>query len=216
MYQTFYSTPWDLSLTLYTSLWISFLLLILFYFIIKYIPKRLFLYSWILYFIIFWAYIISFIHIPLTNDIKSELVYNLREDRENLYSEDFDSMNYEAIVLEINNLNTLEEKNKYIQSKLNLLAQNQYEQAIYFVEREAPNKWLFYNKDQFLNYKKQRISNIQNNLNYEEIDFNNTWNWSYLFELIKRENNYKEIGWSLQYFKISKNTLLEIRDDTAL
>jgi len=64
----------------------------------------------------------------------------LREDRENLYSEDFDSMNYEAIVLEINNLNTLEEKNKYIQSKLNLLAQNQYEQAIYFVEREAPNK----------------------------------------------------------------------------
>ncbi|NDK10097.1 hypothetical protein GW846_04920 [Candidatus Gracilibacteria bacterium] len=125
-------------------------------------------------------------------------------------------MNYEAIVLEINNLNTLEEKNKYIQSKLNLLAQNQYEQAIYFVEREAPNKGLFYNKDQFLNYKKQRISNIQNNLNYEEIDFNNTGNGSYLFELIKRENNYKEIGGSLQYFKISKNTLLEIRDDTAL
>jgi len=82
-------------------------------------------------------------------------------------------MNVQQIKSEMNSITSFEEKNTYIKNKLYFLSQNLYEQSIYYSINNAPNEGLFYSEKQFLEYKKNEIDKIQNNLNYENIEEKN-------------------------------------------
>lgn len=180
---------------MYTLCLILFLFIVCEYFICKYIPKNWIYISWSLYVVLLCIYIFFYTHISLPALEETYLVNNQSKGEEELL-EEYVRLNDLKIIQKDMEWLPLEEQEIYMQSRLRELWQNVYERDIFLVNYLLGRPWFLYNKNQFLEYQKRKITQLTNNFEYDIDAYQVDSTWKMLWALVSsRENNYELYGY---------------------
>lgn len=148
-----------------------------------------------MYVVLLCIYIFFYTHISLPALEETYLVNNQSKGEEELL-EEYVRLNDLKIIQKDMEWLPLEEQEIYMQSRLRELWQNVYERDIFLVNYLLGRPWFLYNKNQFLEYQKRKITQLTNNFEYDIDAYQVDSTWKMLWALVSsRENNYELYGY---------------------
>lgn len=210
--QLFWIQSGNFFLSILTVTWVVWVFLALSgYYTWMHVPKKWKILGGSIGALFFLVYGISYTQISFTPQDHTFLEYVEGQDEEYLLWQAFSLIDEEQIRGDLQNLSQ-QEQDEYILNILQSLWQVSYEHAIYVVNSGVLRWSFFFQKTQYLDYQKYKITEITSNLDYEyeRHELGDLANISPL--LVNRKNVYRVFGW-LDTLVLLKNSLLDIRQE---